>query len=154
LQDFAQFFQALQGGTARRLCGRRSADMKDATMFPASRSVPSRRLRTVLGLSAAVLGLLGATGAPAAARDAGRGAPAGDVVRAAAVADCVHYYSDWRYTTVVNDCDTTVNVTVEYTDGQGAPCRTLLPRAIATFAGYGPQLNYVTGLNTCTPASA
>ncbi|WRZ88603.1 alpha-amylase [Streptomyces sp. NBC_01007] len=122
-------------------------------MFSASRSVSPLRLRTVLGLSAAVLGLLGATGAPATARDAGPGALADDAVQAAAVPDCVHYYSDWRYTTVVNDCDTTVNVTVEYTDGQGAPCRTLLPRAIATFAGYGPQLNYVTGLSTCTPAS-
>ncbi|MGW7610407.1 alpha-amylase [Streptomyces sp. NPDC054766] len=122
-------------------------------MFSASRSVSPLRLRTVLGLSAAVLGLLGATGAPATARDAGPGALADDVVQAAAVPDCVHYYSDWRYTTVVNDCDTTVNVTVEYTDGQGAPCRTLLPRAIATFAGYGPQLNYVTGLSTCTPAN-
>ncbi|MEU0430105.1 alpha-amylase [Streptomyces sp. NPDC006290] len=146
--------QALQGDTARRLQGRRFADLKDVTMFPASRFVPSHRLRTVLGLSAAALGLLGATGAPATARDAERGALADDVVHATAVLDCVHYYSDWRYTTVVNDCDTTVNVTVEYTDGQGAPCRTLLPQAIATFAGYGPQLNYVTGLSTCTPASA
>jgi hypothetical protein len=130
--------------------------MKDAAMFPASRFVPPLRLRTVLGLSAAVLGLSGATGAPATARDAGRVALADGVVAVAdatAVPDCVHYYSDWRYTTVVNDCDTTVNVTVEYTDGQGAPCRTLLPQAIATFAGYGPQLNYVTGLSTCTPTT-
>ncbi|MFB7248474.1 alpha-amlyase [Streptomyces populi] len=122
-------------------------------MFTTSRSVRPRALRTALGLSVAVLGLLGAAGAPAAARDAGRGAPVGDVVDPAPVPDCVHYYSDWRYTTVVNDCDATVDVTVRYTDGQGAPCRTLLPRAIATFAGYGPQLNYVTGLSACTPSS-
>ncbi|WP_405915219.1 alpha-amylase [Streptomyces sp. NBC_00728] len=122
-------------------------------MFPASRLASPHRLRAVLGLSAVVLGLLGATGAPAAARDAGRDTPADDVVHATTVPDCVHYYSDWRYTTVVNDCDTTVDVTVEYTDGQGAPCRALLPQAIATFSGYGPQLNYVTGLSTCTPAS-
>ncbi|MGW2781422.1 hypothetical protein ACWC3X_09255 [Streptomyces populi] len=130
-----------------------SADMKDATMFTTSRSVRPHALRTALGLSVAVLGLLGAAGAPAAARDTGRGAPAGDVVDATPVPDCVHYYSDWRYTTVANDCDTTVDVTVRYTDGQGAPCRTLLAGAIATFAGYGPQLNYVTGLSACTPSS-
>ncbi|MER5474151.1 alpha-amylase [Streptomyces sp. NPDC002935] len=129
------------------------ADLKDATMFSVSRSVPPHRLRAILGLSAAVLGLLSATGAPAAARDDGQGAPGDGSVPAAAAPDCVHYYSDWRYTTVVNDCDTTVNVTVDYTDAQGAPCRTLAPRAIATFAGYGPQLNYVTGLSTCTPAA-
>ncbi|MFJ6836060.1 alpha-amylase [Streptomyces sp. NPDC091209] len=125
-------------------------------MFSARRFVSPLRLGTVLGLSAAVLGLLGVTGAPVTARDAGRLALADDVVKVAdatPVPDCVHYYSDWRYTTVVNDCDTTVNVTVAYTDGQGAPCRTLLPQAIATFAGYGPQLNYVTGLNACTPTS-
>ncbi|MCX5008149.1 hypothetical protein OHB05_36875 [Streptomyces sp. NBC_00638] len=129
------------------------ADMKDATMLPASRFLPPHRLRTVLGLFAAALGLLSATGAPATARDGGRVAPDDGSVHAAPAPDCVHYYSDWRYTTVVNDCDTTVDVTVDYTDGQDAPCRTLLPRAIATFAGYGPQLNYVTGLSACTPAT-
>ncbi|MFI0960385.1 alpha-amylase [Streptomyces sp. NPDC021080] len=122
-------------------------------MFTTSRFVHPRGLRAALGLSTAVLGLLGAAGAPADAQDAGRAVLAGDAVDTAPVPDCVHYYSDWRYTTVVNDCDTTVDVTVQYTDGQGAPCRTLLPRAIATFAGYGPQLNYVTGLSGCTPSS-
>jgi hypothetical protein len=128
--------------------------MKDATMFTTSRSVHPRGLSAALGLSVAVLGLLGAAGAPAQARDAGRAVLAGQAADPAPVPDCVHYYSDWRYTTVVNDCDTTVDVTVQYTDGQGAPCRTLDPRAIATFAGYGPQLNYVTGLSGCTPPSA
>ncbi|MFE2535632.1 alpha-amylase [Streptomyces sp. NPDC059371] len=123
-------------------------------MFTISRSVHPRGLRAALGLSVAVLGLLGAAGAPATARDAGPGVLAGDAVDATPVPDCVHYYSDWRYTTVVNDCDTTVNVTVQYTEYQDAPCRTLFPQAIATFAGYGPQLNYVTGLSACTPPSA
>ncbi|MGW3665018.1 alpha-amylase [Streptomyces sp. NPDC005141] len=122
-------------------------------MLRASRFVPPHRLRTALGLFAAALGLLSASGAPATARDGGRVAPDDGSVHATQAPECVHYYSDWRYTTVVNDCDTTVDVTVDYTDGQAAPCRTLLPRAIATFAGYGPQLNYVTGLSTCTPAT-
>ncbi|MET7986172.1 MULTISPECIES: hypothetical protein [unclassified Streptomyces] len=129
------------------------ADMKDASMVTVSRFVHPHGLRTALGLSVAVLGLLGAAGAPATARESGQGVLAGDAVDAPTVPDCVHYYSDWRYTTVVDDCDTTVNVTVQYTDGQDAPCRTLLPRAIATFAGYGPQLNYVIGLSGCTPPS-
>ncbi|MFE1291041.1 alpha-amylase [Streptomyces sp. NPDC058751] len=122
-------------------------------MFTTSRFVRPRGLRTTLGLSVAVLGLMAAAGAPATARDAGRvhGAAALD---ATTVPDCVHYYSDWRYTTVVNDCGSTVDVTVRYTDGQGAPCRTVLPGATATFAGYGPQLNYVTGLSACAPSEA
>ncbi|MFF3883823.1 alpha-amylase [Streptomyces sp. NPDC001914] len=123
-------------------------------MFTTSRSVRPRGLRAGLGLSVAVLGLLGAAGAPATARDAGRGVVTGDAADATPAPDCVHYYSDWRYTTVVNDCDTTVDVTVLYTEYQDAPCRTLPPRAIATFAGYGPQLNYVTGLSACTPPTA
>ncbi|MFE4696689.1 alpha-amylase [Streptomyces sp. NPDC056738] len=120
-------------------------------MLTISRFVPPRGLRAALGLSVAVLGLLGAAGAPAIARDAGPDVLMGEAVDTTPVPDCVHYYSDWRYTTVVNDCDTTVDVTVRYTEYQDAPCRTLLPRAIATFAGYGPQLNYVTGLSGCTP---
>ncbi|MFF3611632.1 alpha-amylase [Streptomyces sp. NPDC002580] len=129
------------------------ADLKDATMFPANRSVSSRRLRTSLGLFTVVVALSWATAAPATARDGGRVAADEGSVSAEAAPDCVHHYDDWRYTTVVNDCDTTVNVTVDYTDGQAAPCRTLAPRDAATFAGYGPQLNYVTGLSTCTPAT-
>jgi hypothetical protein len=129
------------------------ADLKDATMFLAARSVSSRRLRTSLGLLAVVVGLSCATVAPATARGGVRAAADEGSDPATAAPDCVHHYSDWRYTTVVNDCDTTVNVTVDYTDGQAAPCRTLSPRDIATFAGYGPQLNYVTGLSTCTPVT-
>lgn len=153
LHGFAQYLQALQGGTQRGSTAAALADLKDASMFTTSRLIHPRGLRTALGLSVAIVGLMGAAEAPAAARDAGQGVLAGDAVDATPVPDCVHYYSDWRYTTVVNDCDTTVDVTVQYTDGQGAPCRTLLPRAIATFAGYGPQLNYVTGLSACTPPS-
>ncbi|MFF3446222.1 hypothetical protein ACFYXJ_03655 [Streptomyces sp. NPDC002667] len=144
----------MQGGTRRGSTAAAPADMKDASMVTTSRFVPPHRLRTALGLSVAVLGLLGAAGAPATALEAGRGLRAADAADATPVPDCVHYYSDWRYTTVVNDCDTTVDVTVTYTDGQGAPCRTLPPQAIATFSGYGPQLNYVTGLSGCAPASA
>ncbi|MFD8733788.1 hypothetical protein ACFV06_02595 [Streptomyces sp. NPDC059618] len=144
----------MQGGTRRGSTAAAPADMKDASMVTSSRFVPPHGFRTALGLSVAVLGLLGAAGAPATALDAGRGVRAADATDPAPVPDCVHYYSDWRYTTVVNDCDTTVDVTVRYTDGQDAPCRTLAPQGIATFAGYGPQLNYVTGLSGCTPSGA
>ncbi|MET9506576.1 alpha-amylase [Streptomyces sp. NPDC006622] len=67
--------------------------------------------------------------------------------------DCVHHYADRRYTTVVNDCDTTVSVTVEYADGRWAPCRTLAPRDMATFAGYGFGGNDVLGLGSCLPGT-
>ncbi|MFF8974746.1 alpha-amylase [Streptomyces sp. NPDC014995] len=67
--------------------------------------------------------------------------------------ECVHHYSDWRYTTVVNDCDTTVSVTVEYANGRPAPCRTLAPGDAATFAGYGFDQNHVVGLRTCVPGT-
>lgn len=67
--------------------------------------------------------------------------------------DCVHHSSDWRYTTVVNDCAASQDVTVEYLDGQPAPCRRIAPGDRATFAGYGPQLNYVTGVRTCVVAA-
>ncbi|MEV4947863.1 alpha-amylase [Streptomyces sp. NPDC053755] len=63
--------------------------------------------------------------------------------------ECVEYYSSWRYTSVVNSCALAVAVTVAYADGQVAPCRVIEPGGVATFAGYGPQLNYVTGLRTC-----
>ncbi|MFF1511778.1 alpha-amylase [Streptomyces sp. NPDC058326] len=88
--------------------------------------------------SAAAL-LMGLTAAPSATAAEGS-APA-----------CVEYYSGWRYTTVVNSCDTAVSVTVEYTNSQPAPCRVLEPGATATFAGYGTDSNYVTGLRTCEP---
>ncbi|MFC8342286.1 alpha-amylase [Streptomyces sp. NPDC057280] len=64
---------------------------------------------------------------------------------------CVEYYQSWRYTDVHNGCQDTVAVTVEYTDHQWAPCRVLDPGNWATFSGYGPNGNYVTGLWTCTP---
>ncbi|MCF4136856.1 alpha-amylase [Streptomyces sp. Tue 6430] len=67
--------------------------------------------------------------------------------------DCAHHYADRRHTTVVNDCDTTVSVTVDYADGQWAPCRTLAPHDVATFAGYGFGENRVTGLRTCLPGT-
>ncbi|MFI9001779.1 alpha-amylase [Streptomyces sp. NPDC053541] len=64
---------------------------------------------------------------------------------------CVEYYQSWRYTDVHNGCSDTVAVTVEYTNGQWAPCRVILPGQWATFAGYGTDGNYVTGLRTCDP---
>ncbi|MEU1040573.1 alpha-amylase [Streptomyces sp. NPDC005551] len=67
------------------------------------------------------------------------------------VPDCVQYYASWRYTTVDNRCGAEVRLTVEYTDGQSVPCRTLRPGDMATYPGYGPQLNYVTGLRACPP---
>jgi len=67
--------------------------------------------------------------------------------------DCVHHRSDWRYTTVVNDCAASQDVTVDYLDGQPAPCRRVAPGDQATFAGYGPQLNYVTGVRLCVVAA-
>ncbi|MER6561140.1 alpha-amylase [Streptomyces sp. NPDC001027] len=85
-------------------------------------------------------------------------AAAGGVGRAADAApepapDCVSYRSDWRYTIVVNDCAASQDVTVEYLDGQPAPCRRVAPGGQATFAGYGPQLNYVTAVRTCAVAA-
>ncbi|MFD5266427.1 alpha-amylase [Streptomyces sp. NPDC058335] len=68
--------------------------------------------------------------------------------------DCVHHYADRRHTTVVNDCDTPVSVTVAYSNGQWAPCRTLAPRDVATFAGYGFDGNRVIGLSACLPGAA
>ncbi|MFI6039505.1 alpha-amylase [Streptomyces sp. NPDC051315] len=103
-------------------------------------------LAQVTATAAATLAALlpGVTGDRSAAVDPSRApAPA-----------CVHHYSDWRYTTVVNDCDTTVSVTVDYTNGQPAPCRTVAPGGLATFAGYGFDGNHVVGLSACVPATA
>ncbi|WP_225800217.1 alpha-amylase [Streptomyces sp. NK15101] len=87
-------------------------------------------------------GLLTAlTTAPSAAADTGSPAP-----------ECVEYFQSWRYTDVHNGCGHTVSVTVEYTNGQWAPCRVIEPGGWATFAGYGTDGNYVTGLRTCDPA--
>ncbi|WP_240802605.1 alpha-amylase [Streptomyces sp. A0642] len=65
--------------------------------------------------------------------------------------ECVQSYQSWRYTDVFNGCGETVAVTAEYTNGQSAPCRVLAPGAWATFAGYGTDGNYVTGLRSCDP---
>ena len=67
--------------------------------------------------------------------------------------ECVEYFQSWRYTDVHNGCDDAVSVTVEYTNNQWAPCRVIEPGGRATFAGYGTNENYVTGLRTCDPAS-
>ncbi|MGX1274156.1 alpha-amylase [Streptomyces phaeoluteigriseus] len=79
---------------------------------------------------------------------------ADDVAAGTAAPDCAHHYADRRYTTVVNDCDTSVSVTVEYSDGRWAPCRTLAPRDVATFAGYGFDGTRVVGLSTCLAGTA
>ncbi|MER7725789.1 alpha-amylase [Streptomyces sp. NPDC096323] len=65
--------------------------------------------------------------------------------------ECVQHYQSWRYTDVFNGCGETVAVTVEYANGQSAPCRVLAPGGWATFAGYGTDGNYVTGLRGCDP---
>lgn len=67
--------------------------------------------------------------------------------------ECVEYSQSWRYTDVHNGCGDTVSVTVEYTNGQWAPCRVIEPGGWATFAGYGTDSNYVTTLRTCDPAA-
>ncbi|WP_304453037.1 hypothetical protein [Nocardiopsis sp. YSL2] len=67
--------------------------------------------------------------------------------------ECVEYFSNWRYTHVNNDCDTTVAVELEYTDGMVSSCRVIEPGAWATFSGYGTNGNYVTEMRTCEPAS-
>ncbi|MFV0131892.1 alpha-amylase [Streptomyces sp. HMX87] len=78
-------------------------------------------------------------------------APSAAAATGSAVAECVEYYQSWRYTHVLNGCGDAVAVTVEYTDGQWAPCRVVRPGERATFAGYGTNGNYVTGLRTCDP---
>ncbi|MET8728354.1 alpha-amylase [Streptomyces parvus] len=87
--------------------------------------------------------LMALTAAPSAVADTGSPAP-----------ECVEYFQSWRYTDVNNGCADTVSVTVEYTNGQWAPCRTIEAGGWATFAGYGTNGNYVTGLRTCDPALA
>jgi hypothetical protein len=71
-----------------------------------------------------------------------------------AAPECVQHYDSWRYTDVFNSCGDIVAVTVEYTNGQWAPCRVINPGGWATFAGYGTDGNRVTGLLTCDPAPA
>ncbi|MFC9814200.1 alpha-amylase [Streptomyces virginiae] len=99
-------------------------------------------LTALTALTAAGLLLTPAT-TPSAAAATGSPAPA-----------CVEYAQSWRYTDVHNGCGDTVSVTVEYTNGQWAPCRVIEPGGRATFSGYGTNGNYVTGLRTCDPASA
>ncbi|MFF5504651.1 alpha-amylase [Streptomyces roseolus] len=86
--------------------------------------------------------LMALAAAPSAAAATGSPAPA-----------CVEYFQSWRYTDVHNGCGDTVSVTVEYTNRQWAPCRVIGPGQWATFAGYGTDGNYVTGVRTCDPLS-
>ncbi|MGW4813345.1 carbohydrate-binding module family 20 domain-containing protein [Kitasatospora cineracea] len=79
-------------------------------------------------------------------------APSASAAEGTAPPACVQYYSSWRYTQVTNNCSTAVSVSVQYTNGQSSICQTVQPSAMATFDGYGTDLNYVTGLLTCTPA--
>ncbi|GAA2450827.1 alpha-amylase [Streptomyces glaucus] len=85
------------------------------------------------------------------ASPAGHSATAGTDPSGPPVPECVRHFADWRYTTVVNDCDVTVDVTVEYTDGRPVPCRTLPPGSRATFPGHGPGPDHVTGVRVCVP---
>ncbi|SEE50841.1 Alpha amylase inhibitor [Streptomyces sp. 2131.1] len=101
------------------------------------------RLRPIALTATAAAGLvMTLTAAPSAVADTGTFAPA-----------CVESFQSWRYTDVHNTCNDTVSVTVEYTNNQWAPCRVLQPGEWATFAGYGTDGNYVTGLRTCDPIS-
>ncbi|CAL9639676.1 alpha-amylase [Streptomyces sp. enrichment culture] len=81
-------------------------------------------------------------------------APSAAAATEATAPECVQYYQSWRYTDVFNGCGDTVAVTVEYTNGQSAPCRVIQPGGWATFAGYGTDGNYVTGLRTCDPTTS
>ncbi|MDX2294028.1 MULTISPECIES: alpha-amylase [Streptomyces] len=102
-----------------------------------------RIARPVVLAGTAAAGLLAASvAAPSAVATTGSPAP-----------ECVEYFQSWRYTDVHNGCGDTVSVTVEYTNGQWAPCRVIEPGRWATFAGYGTDGNYVTGLRTCGPAT-
>ncbi|MCX4444946.1 alpha-amylase [Streptomyces sp. NPDC087866] len=97
--------------------------------------------RPIALAATAAAGLLVAlTTAPSAMADTGTSGPA-----------CVEYFQSWRYTDVHNGCSDTVFVTLQYTNAQWAPCRALQPGAWVTFAGYGTDGNYVTGLRTCDP---
>ncbi|MFD5652439.1 alpha-amylase [Streptomyces sp. NPDC127039] len=99
-----------------------------------------KRMKRTLALSAATAAglLMTVTATPSVAASTQPPAPA-----------CVEYYQSWRYTDVVNNCAETVAVTVEYTNGQDAPCRVIGPRAWATFAGYGTDGNYAIAVRTC-----
>ncbi|MFE6358415.1 alpha-amylase [Streptomyces sp. NPDC057806] len=79
-------------------------------------------------------------------------APSADAVTGSPAPECVEYFQSWRYTDVHNGCGDTVAVTVEYTNGQWAPCRVIAPGGWATFSGYGTNGNYVTALRACDPA--
>jgi hypothetical protein len=79
-------------------------------------------------------------------------APSAVAVTGSPAPECVEHFQSWRYTDVHNGCGDTVSVTVEYTNGQWAPCRVIEPGGWATFSGYGPSGNYVTALRTCDPA--
>ncbi|MFF5971156.1 alpha-amylase [Streptomyces sp. NPDC012769] len=80
--------------------------------------------------------------------------PAAAAATDTAAPECVRYYQSWRYTDVHNGCGDTVAVTVVYTNGQSAPCRVIPPGGWATFAGYGTDGNYATGLRTCDPVTS
>lgn len=79
-------------------------------------------------------------------------APAALATTSSPAPECVEYFQSWRYTDVHNGCGDTASVTVEYTNGQWAPCRLIEPGGWATFSGYGTAGNYVTALRTCDPA--
>ncbi|USC45362.1 alpha-amylase [Streptomyces filamentosus] len=106
-------------------------------------SRPRRMPRPTALASATAAGLLLALAAAPSASASDAPAP-----------ECVVYHQGWRYTDVVNGCAIGVAVTVEYTNGQEAPCRILGPGERATFAGYGTNGNYVTALRVCTPPPA
>ncbi|WP_405658201.1 alpha-amylase [Streptomyces sp. NBC_01166] len=80
-------------------------------------------------------------------------APAAGATTSSPAPECVEYFQSWRYTDVHNDCGNPVSVTVEYSNGQWAPCRVIEPGGWATFSGYGTGGNYVTVLRTCDPAT-
>ncbi|MFF4341006.1 alpha-amylase [Kitasatospora sp. NPDC001540] len=105
---------------------------------PSLRRAPRPLVLAVVAATGLLLPLAAAPSASAAESTEGTAPPA-----------CVQYYSSWRYTQVANGCDTAVSVTVQYTDGQSAPCLTLQAGEWGTFAGYGTNMNYVTGLLTC-----
>ncbi|MER7764120.1 alpha-amylase [Streptomyces sp. NPDC097619] len=110
---------------------------------------PIRRALAGAPLMAALV-LAVTTAGPAA----GSGNGSADPAPGASAPACVAYVESWRYTDVHNGCEGTVSVTVEYVNGQGAPCRTIEPAGSATFSGYGTNGNHVTGLRTCTPDAA
>ncbi|MFI9797165.1 alpha-amylase [Streptomyces sp. NPDC052302] len=104
----------------------------------------TRRAQSFIALPAIVAAglLVPLTAVPSSAATVGEPAP-----------QCVEYFQSWRYTDVHNGCLDAVSVTVEYTNGQWAPCRVIEPDGRATFAGYGTNGNYVTGLRACDPTS-